>query len=297
VFRNYNNTPARYLSTSPTRDQTTINSLTATFPNPFSGLNPIYGTTISRENLLKPYPEFGGISAEEPIGYSWYHSLQTRAEKRFSHGYTFQLAYTWSKLMEAVEFLNATDPLPYESIGSFDRTHRLAVSGIWELPFGRGRHFGGNWSSPVNFVIGDWQLSGVVTRQSGAPLGFGNRIFTGDLKNLELPNDQRTAERWFNVDAGFNKVSAQQLDRNIRTFPLRFGGVRSDIQARWDLSLTKTFKVTEKLKAQFRAETFNAFNQTNFGNPNTDPTSTAFGTITATAGDSRNWQFAFKLTF
>jgi len=297
VFRNYNNTPAQYLSTSPTRDQTTINFLTATFPNPFLGLNPIYGTTISRENLLKPYPEFGNISAEEPIGYSWYHSLQVRSEKRFSHGYTFQLAYTWSKLMEAVEFLNATDPLPYESISSFDRTHRLAMSGIWELPVGRGKRFGADLPPAVNFVIGNWQLSGVVTRQSGAPLGFGNRIFNGDIKNLALPNDQRTAERWFNVDAGFNRTSAQQLDRNIRTFPLRFSGVRSDIQSRWDLSLTKSFPIGEKLKAQFRAEVFNALNQTNFNNPNTDPTSTAFGTITSTAGEARNWQFAFKLTF
>ena len=244
-----------------------------------------------------PYPKFRAISAEETIGYSWYHSLQVRSEKRFSHGYTFQLAYTWSKLMEAVEFLNATDPLPYESISSFDRTHRLAMSGIWELPVGRGKRFGADLPPAVDFIIGNWQLSGVVTRQSGAPLGFGNRIFNGDIKNLALPNDQRTAERWFNVDAGFNRTSAQQLDRNIRTFPLFFSGVRSDIQSRWDLSLTKSFPIGEKVKAQFRAEVFNALNQTNFAGPNTDPTSTAFGTITGTAGEARNWQFALKLTF
>jgi hypothetical protein len=156
--------------------------------------------------------------------------------------------------MEATEFLNATDPTPYESISSFDRTHRVAASGIWELPVGKGKRFGNNWATPVNFVIGNWQLSGVMTQQSGAPLGFGNRIFTGDLKNIKLSKDQRTAERWFNVDAGFNKVAAQQLASNLRTFPLRFGGIRSDNQQRWDFSLTKTFPLTERFKAQFRAE-------------------------------------------
>jgi len=151
------------LSTLPTRDQTTINFLSANFPNPFAGLNPIFGANISRANLLRPFPEFGDINVEEPIGYSWYHSLQTQIEKRFAQGYTFQLAYTWAKTMEATEFLNPTDPLPYESISSFDRTHRVAASGIWELPVGKGKRFGSDWPAAVNFIIGAWQLSGVVT--------------------------------------------------------------------------------------------------------------------------------------
>ncbi len=297
VFRNYNNTPARFLSTSPTRDQATINFLSAAVPNPFAGLNPIFGTTISRGNLLKPFPHFGDVRVEEPIGYSWYHSMQLRSEKRFSHGFTFQLAYTWSKLMEAIEFLNPTDSTPYESIGDFDRTHRVAASGIWEIPVGKGKKFGAQWPGVVNLFIGGWQIGGVVTRQSGPPLGFGNRIFTGDLKNVPVSDDQRTVERWFNVDAGFNRVTAQQLASNIRTFPLRFSGIRGDDQTRWDFSITKTWPVKERIKLQFRAEVFNAWNNTNLNPPNTDPTSTAFGTITATSGDARNWQFAFKLTF
>ena len=297
VPRNYNNTPAQYLSTRSERDQATINFLSAQFPNPFFGTNSIYGRTISRGDLLRPYPHFGAVTVEEPIGYSWYHALQVRSEKRFTQGYTFQLAYTWSKLMEAVEFLNPTDPLPYESIGGFDRTHRLAVSGIWELPVGRGRRFGADLPGAVNAIIGGWQLSGVVTKQSGGPLGFGNRIFTGDLGDIVLPEDERTAERWFNTEAGFNRNAQQQLASNLRTFPLRFSGIRSDGQTRWDFSLTKNFPIREAVKAQFRAEVFNAWNHVNFGGPNTDPTSTAFGQITGTASDARSWQFAFKLTF
>ena len=97
---------------------------------------------MTREQLLRAYPEFStAVNVEEPIGYSWYHSLQTKAEKRFAHGLTFQLAYTWSKQMDATEFLNAGDPLPYETISGFDRSHRIAASGIVELPFGKGRKF------------------------------------------------------------------------------------------------------------------------------------------------------------
>jgi hypothetical protein len=297
VTRSLNETPAKYLSTSPTRDQTTINFLSASFKSPFSGIDPIYGANISRANLLRPYPHFGGISVEEPIGYSIYHSMQNRIERRFSQGFTFQLAYTWSKLMEATSFLNNTDPLPYYVIGNFDRTHRTAASGIWEIPVGRGRHFGKSLPSILNGIIGGWQVSGIYSTQSGPPLGFGNIIFTGNLQDIELPKDQRKVERWFNTDAGFNKVSAQQLASNIRTFPLRLD-IRGDDQVRWDFSFIKNFRVHEDVRIEFRAETYNAFNQVSFSGPNTTPTSTAFGTVTGVVSPSgRSWQFALKAVF
>jgi hypothetical protein len=224
--------------------------------------------------------------------------MQNRIERRFSQGFTFQLAYTWSKLMEATEFLNASDPLPSEVIGGFDRTHRTAASGIWEVPVGHGRRFGASLPALVNGVIGGWQLSGIYTTQSGAPLGFGNAIFNGDLKNIELPSGQRRVERWFNTDAGFNKISSQQLGNNIRTLPLRFGGIRGDNQVRWDFSIIKSFPIREQARMEFRAETYNAWNQTSFGNPNTTPTSSAFGTVTSVVSPSgRSWQFALKLVF
>ncbi len=298
VNREYNSTPAQYLSKSPVRDQPTISYITATFPSPFNGIDPIYGQNISRANLLRPYPQFGSISGDDPSGYSWYHSLQVRGEKRFSYGYTMQLAYTFSKLMEATEFLNSTDPMPYETISALDRPHRLAASGIWEIPVGKGRKFGASLPRPVDTVIGGWQLGAVVTRQSGAPLGFGNILFAGNIKDIPLSGDRRDVDRWFNVDAGFNKITAQQLANNIRTFPLRFSGIRGDDQRSWDFSIVKRFALHgERTQLTFRADVYNGFNQTNFGAPNTAPTNSAFGRITATAGDARNWQLGLKLAF
>ena len=297
VVRDYNALPNGYLSTKPVRDNETINYLSATVASPFYGLASTYGANSSRSGLFRPYPAFGSVLAEDPAGYSWYHSLQVRAEKRFSRGYTFLLGYTYSKLMEAVEFMNAGDALPYESIGNFDRPHRLSMSGIWELPFGKGRRFGSSLPAPVNFIAGGWQLGALVVRQSGAPLGFGNSIFTGDLKSIVLPKDQRDVDRWFNTASGFNKDTAQQLQSNVRTFPLRFSGIRGDGRATWDFSAIKNFPIAEKAVMQFRAECFNSWNHANFNNPNTAPTSSSFGMITGVSTDPRNFQFSLKLKF
>jgi hypothetical protein len=298
VQRQLNYTPAQYLSTSRVRDQGTIDSLAQQLSNPFQGLDPIYGSTISRAALLTPYPHFSGVTSYlDPIGYSWYHALQTRLEKRFSQGYTFQMIYTWAKLMEAVDVLNPSDPKRYEVIGGFDRTHRLAMSGIWEIPVGRGRHFGSRMPAVANLLVGGWQLSGVVALQSGALLSWGNVIFNGDLKDIELPSSQRTVDRWFNTEASFNRDSRQQLASNIRTFPFRLSGLRAQNVSRWDFSIVKQFPIYERLTFQFRAEVYNALNHPSFGSPNTSPTSSAFGYITGTTNEPRQWQLAGRLTF
>ena len=145
-------------------------------------------------------------------------------------------------------------------------------------------------------VAGGWQLTGAFQYQSGGPLGFGNAIFNGDLKNVLLPKGQRSVDQWFNVNAGFERNAALQLASNLRRFPIRFNGIRGPIQSRMDFGLIKNFAITERWKLQFRAETFNAANYSNLANPNTTPTSGAFGTITG-QDPPRSWQGALKLTF
>jgi hypothetical protein len=297
VTQQINNTPAKYLSTSAARDANTINFLTQQFPSPFSGLNSVYSSQISRGTLLEPYPEFGQISVTRSMGYSWYHSLQLRSEKRFGKGASVQLNYTYSKFMQATEFLNPTDPSPYRVISDLDRPHVLSISGLWEVPVGHGRRYLSQGPKAVDFIAGGWQLQSTAVRQAGAPLGFGNAIFNGDLHNIPLPKDQRSVDDWFNVNAGFNKVSAQQLANNIITFPLRFAGVRADGQNTWNFSLIKNYKVRERVGVQFRAEVYNAMNHPSFDVPNTSPTNSSFGVITAVVSEPRNWQFALKLTY
>lgn len=128
-------------------------------------------------------------------GYTWYHSLQVRLDRRFRNGFTAITAYTYSKTMEATQYLNAADPTPYRVISTIDRPHNLAVSGIYEMPVGTGKRLLGNANRPVNAFIGGWQLNGVFELTSGQPLEFGNVLFQGDFSKLVLPSNQRTIDQ------------------------------------------------------------------------------------------------------
>jgi len=300
IGRQLDPVPRQYLSTSPVRDQATIDYLAAAVRNPFYPLLPktsLAGTNTTRAQLLRPYPHFTSISYNHNQAYSWYHSLQTRFEKRFAQNYTTSVSWTWAKFMEATGYLNETDPVPEKVISDQDRTHRIVVTGLWELPVGRGKRWGASLDPALSRIIGGWQAQGIFQGQSGPALGFGNAIFTGNLANIPLPKGQRTIDRWFNVDAGFERDSRKQLGSNIRTLSSRFSGIRADGMNHWDLSIIKNTEITETVRLQFRAEFINAFNHTQFAAPNTSPSSTAFGTVTSDTQWPRAIQLGLKLLY
>jgi hypothetical protein len=300
IERDLNPVPARYLSTLPTRDQSTINFLSQQVPNPFYPLLPktnLASTTVQRAQLLRPFPQYNSLTSDENVGYSWYHSLQVRLERRFSTGLSASLSYTWSKLMEAVSFLNGVDLRPEEVISSQDRPHRVALTWLYELPFGQGKSFAGPGNRVVSKLISGWQVQGIFTLQSGQALGFGNAIFMGDLKDIALSGSERTVERWFNVDAGFERNNQLQLASNIRRLSSRFSGIRADNVNNWDLSVIKNTRLTERAQLQFRAEAINALNHPQLTNPNTTPASTAFGRVTGEFAWPRVIQFGMKVLF
>ena len=301
--RQFSATPAMYLSTSPERDQAAINFLSANVANPFAGIPDVAGTTlgntnISRANLLKTYPQFSSLTIDLPDGYSWYHSLQTSVEKRMSKGLVFQAAWTYSKYMQAMTYKNPTDPQPERIISDNDFPHRFVLSGIYELPFGRGRQFLGGGNAWVNGFLGGWQFEGYFEGQSGPSLGFGNSIFRGDLGDVPLPVSERRQQQWFNVDAGFERNNSRALQFNLQGLSTRFNNVRADGINNFNLSFMKNFRLKERFTLQYRFETFNSLNHMQFGSPNTTPTSTAFGTITAVNGHgARELNMVFKLLF
>jgi hypothetical protein len=147
----------------------------------------------------------------------------------------------------------------------------------------------------VEKLAGGWQLQGIYTGQSGPAFGFGNAAFIGDIKSIPFPVAQRDVDRWFNVDAGFERNSSRQLSYNYRTLPTRFNNVRGAGVNSWDLSAIKNTRAWERLTVQFRAEFLNAFNHANFALPNTTPTSTAFGRVTSQQGYPRRIQLGLKL--
>jgi hypothetical protein len=302
VSKDWNAIPAQYLSRSPVRDQPTINFLTQAIPNPFAGIpdfagGPLSGNTVQRSQLLRPLPQFTGVFTTLSEGFSWYHSGHLRFEKRFSRGLSLSAAYTWSKFMEAIQPLNLQDLHPHHVVSPEDRPHHIALSGMYEFPFGRGKPWKFDrrvgW---LNHVIGGWSAQWIYQWQSGAPIVFGNVLFNGRLADLVLPRSERKVERWFNIDAGFERSAARQLSGNIRTFPLRLTGLRAHNWSNWDLSLFKTIPIRERVRLQLRAEASDAFNHAMFAAPNTAPTSTLFGLVSSTTlGGQRNITVAAKL--
>jgi hypothetical protein len=298
VTRQIDATPAQYLSTLPGRDTATINLLSAQVANPFYPLLPgtsLSGSSVSRSQLLRPYPQFTGMTYNDPTGSSIYHALQARVERRFAQGFSIQGVYAWSKFLSTTEFLNATDPMPSKVISDQDIPQRLAISGLYDLPFGNGRKFAVR--GVPGALVGGWQLQAIYEAQSGTPLGFGDVPFNGNLHDIPLPNDEKRISRWFNTDAGFDKNPANQRASDIRVMSLRFPNVRTQGQNIWNTSLMKYFRLTEHAKLQFRAECMNAFNHSHFAAPNTTVTSTLFGQLTQVSSVARQIFFTAKVVF
>ncbi len=295
--RNLNFIPNQYLSTSPTRDAARITLLSTPIANPFRTLLPgtsLNGATINQENLLRAYPQFngsGGVSVDSQAnGYSKFHMFQTRYEKRFSSGLQFLGSYQWSKFLEATNRLNDGDPLLQYRVAGEDRPHRFVFSGSYELPFGKGKSFLTNSNGIVDRVVAGWQLNTIYSIQSGSPVEFGNVLYYGG--NLQW--DARNLSKTFDTTR-FETSAAAQLDRNVRTFPQAFPAYRADKINNIDISMIKNIRIVERLTAQLRVESFNAFNHTIFNGPEVSPVSGNFGKITSASNLPRAFQLALRL--
>jgi hypothetical protein len=318
ITQTLDTTPAQYLSTSNVRDTNVINFLSAQVANPFAGLLPgttLNGSTIARSQLLMPYPQYTGLSAETYNGTNRYDSGQFKLERRFSEGFTVAANYTRSRLWMRSTLLNPTDTAPISQLSGDDRPNRFTLSGMWGLPFGKGRHWGNHWGSWVDRAFGGWQLGGLYLFQSGQPLSLGNNYFSGDLGALTASYSTKTVDQPVFTTSGFyfHDASVQtggvddpvkqrgdsriKLSNNIRTLPNYVSGFNGSPITSLDLDLMKTFNFGEKLKVQVRGQSLNTLNFVQFGNPSTDPTKTTFGTVSSQGNYPRILQFGIKILF
>ena len=311
-----NPVPREYMSTSNIRDTARINFLSATVPNPFAGLLPGEGLngTASRQQLLRPYPQFTGIQSRLYDGSSRYDSGQIRLERRFTGGYTVLGAYTFSKFLEKVTRLNETDADYEERPNNTQLPHRLAVNGIWELPFGRNRRWGREANPIVNGLIGNWSVSAIWNWQSGRPdLTMGNVYYNGDITKLttKYTNDPSkpvfdTSGFYFHDAAvqtnGVDDPAKQradtriQLGSNIRTIPSKWNGLTTPRYTNWDMSFVKGFDIGP-IHPQLHIELYNAFDNVFYNNANLNPTSADFGKVTSQNNLPRNIQIGMKINF
>jgi hypothetical protein len=210
-------------------------------------------------------------------------------------------------------FVNSQDAAPTKMLSANDRTHRLVVSGVYQLPFGRWRRFGGQVGRPMEMLIGGWEYNFIGTMQSGSPMNYpGNVNLIGDptLENASFgqyfnncvqqlngtsvqPNATRTA-----FTPCTNPAFAIRGPNTLQTIPFRSSVLRNPWRPQWDMSLNKRFNFTEKTNFQFRLEAFNVFNTPILGGPDTNPTGLNFGFVAANQGNfPRNVQLGFKFNF
>jgi hypothetical protein len=314
-----NGIPAQYLSTSRQRDQAAIDFLAVLVPNPLRGLMPgtsSNGATIARSQLLRPYPQFGNVRTFASDGTSSYQSAQFKIERRFVRGLSVLAAYTRARFIERVFRLNPTDTEYEERLSEFDVPHRVSISGIWELPFGKDRRWLRDAGGITNGMIGGWSLQAIGQFQSGRPISVHDRniYFNGDLSALKTNYSGDTNLPMFDTSGFYFHDAAVQtngvddpakqrndprirLASNMRYFPSRVPGLRGQGLNLWDISVVKQLRAGNRLRAQMHVEFLNAFNRAVFSNPSTDPTASEFGKVTSQNNLPRDIQLAVKLLF
>ena len=329
---------ARAHYTDPNTCGTTACTSVATFlarpvTNPFAGLLPgtaINGATIPRAQLLRRFPQYQTVTYSRPlIGKSNYNALQVNLAKRFSDGWSALVNYTFSKSLDTggvgngasfTDPTNAADAFDFEneySYSTLDVPHRFTASFSYELPFGRGKKFGSNWSGVTNTLLGGWQVSGTGVYQTGAPLTITYSSFLGGGSTLTTvgaaqrrpnrvsgvdPEYDNLGERVRNGQSIFNSdafSAPSDVDFEFGNAARTYNDIRRDNYKNLDLSIIKNiaFGDRKERKIQIRGEFLNAFNTVVFGTPGTQFGSNTFGIITSQGNRPRIIQLVGRFTF
>ena len=313
-----------------TRDQYSVNldmsdprlsytykaALSASVPNPFYN----YGIpetfpgslrntkSVSIASLLVPYPQYTGITQTgTDLRSARYQSLQLRGQRAFSNGFSFLATYAYVT-SRAQWFYDPQDEYDHilswynftvtQSGGSgspqvtSDPRHRFVTAGTWDLPVGRGRRFGSSIPRAADYLVGGWQLSGIYSYTSGAPLIFSSSIIAP--ASASKIGQVGPGSYWFDI-TGF----ASQASFTRRTNPWYFDGLVGPGFKNLDLALTKSFAITERVRVAIRLDTFNALNGMNWATPQLSVTASDFGkTNTQLTGYfGRQLQYSARLEF
>jgi hypothetical protein len=271
-----------------------------------------------------PYPTFGQIEWTSPIGYGNYNGLQASLTRRMTSGLEVRAAYTHSHSLDNTpeelesnsgDAPDGRDDAAWHGNSDFDIPNRIAVSYVYDLPFGRGRAM--LQHGPAAWVLGNWETSGVYTYYSGHPFqinendGNHNSVLdpygytTATPDQVAQPRGVHDPDCWFyaskdsacaqhapsgSVDA--YTTTAVGAIGNVRRNPLR--GPDVDV---FDAALLRNFPIVEGWNIQARWEVFNATNTPEFGQPNGNITSGSVASITTLSGDPRVMQFALRVSF
>jgi hypothetical protein len=255
------------------------NSLNQSVANPFYHYltptlmpGPLYNQqTVSLGSLLVPYPQYSGLAE---FGHCCagerYHSLELRTQKVFSNGFNFLFSYVYIREKSQIYFNDMDTFTNHFTWQDSDQpSHRFSMASAYELPIGKGRTYFSKIPKAADFLVGGWRVTGVMSAVTGDHPRFGNMIVNGDPCS-----GGRSPQHWFNT-AAFSQTPANTYV--LRTNPLQYGCLTGPMFFDLDATLSKAFKITEKVKTEFKMAAYNATNRLNRGDPDTNITSSTFG--------------------
>ncbi len=271
-------------ASSVTQDAPYLSLLTGTY---------LAGSTVPEEDLLVPYPQFplNGVTEDYvSVGRTRYNGLTLDLKKRMGYGLTFDGNFTWSKTMQAMGYLNPTDPTPAWTISYYDVPAQFKLSAYWLLPFGKGMHFASQSSPVVNHIISGWFTSAMVEWMDGFPMPFPTGVApTGNSMHIANPS----LAQWFNTctlelnGSTSNCASGQQPAWQIlepdqlTTWSPYISQLRLPQIGDLEMNFGKVTRITERLSFKFYADFMNATNHPQFfeDGPNLTATSGLFGSF------------------
>jgi hypothetical protein len=281
--------------------------------NPFVGISAFNGSsyytssTINGLNLTRPFPEFSDMTMwQSNVAHTWYNSLQVTALHRWNHALTLHGTWTYSKMMDEGGVSDTTFLVPFRQIDGNDHSHRITLSGVYDLPVGRGRALLPNANRFVDGALGGWELASLYIYQSGAPWlipGNPNEVY---LHNAYVrPHIQKDngyirlaaacAEQYQESGSGVYSLVQLPYDYDSScpqgadflqvpsyapTPDNVYTGIRLPRSHQFDANLSKNFAIRENLKLQIRMEAFNVFNHPLWcESPDGSTNDSTFGTI------------------
>ncbi len=318
---NANQLPGSDLALGAQLDNQVANPFYGIITDPNSGLS---GQTVAYNQLLRPYPQYGGLTWNRslPGARSEFNALNVKFTHAFSSGLSLISTYQWSKALDngSEDYIgwatgNAwrdsyNTNLDY-SVSAHDIPYSFATAFVYQLPYGKGRHWGNAMPFLVNQVLGNWELSSSIRLSSGMPLSkvvwnyYGNPLNAYGFPGPEIPNltgnpkpANQNVNNWINSSA-----YTETAPYTIGNAPQHDTHLREAATKNWDLSVAKNFG-SERFKVQFRGEFLNVFNHPIYGgwgyggsNISTCVNCGDLGTVYDTRNDPRNIQFSLRASF
>jgi hypothetical protein len=274
-------------------------------------------TRRSVAQALRPYPQYNNISTGpqngDKSGHASYHAFVLKADRRLSKGLTFQWNYVLSKLLTDSDtyFANSATAAQdhynrrlEKSIGQFDQTHIIKFSTLYDLPFGKGR----KWLTQgfLSQVLGGWRVAGIQVYSSGLPIALQRNnplpIFNGITRPMiDSYEDWRAPIQGNRFDPNVDRFLKPANQFPAQPAYLMGNATRYNPKVRgfWNknenISVAKSFRISESARVDLRGEAFNILNRTIFSTGNTNLNAGAFGTVTSVVNDPRQMQVALKV--